>query len=388
MGNPIWQAVRTAPGENKWIVTLCPFGCSASTDFFINQTGTGTVIDKLDIKRQASNIHITVDIGGSSRPDRINLIETNNSSTTGRVSVFANIHDFLGQVDNVNLLIANLGRSGVGGDVAGPVTCLTHSAFSAGDVSDIQITSQGGNLTGNVIIKPYVPASGVILQGPIHVLDFRFGTIGTVAAPVEIRADRVIEDIYGKEIHARIMGTETPVHPGQDPLLTDSFVTGVGYLETNPNFNGSGLFTGEIRAEKLGKPGSNGTVPVLKFRGAMRGHIWLQRLDLLAGTQQGGLAEIRADWDTNEALRGYLGTISLGTLFPLNPGQPPSTLWSGDISLVPDPGTGPHDRRSRTRLSSTRATGTDTHRRVPPRPSVVARSASRRTRCTATTASR
>jgi hypothetical protein len=111
------------------------------------------------------------------------------------------------------------------------------------------------------------------------------------------------------------MGTETPVNPGQDPLLTDSFVTGVGYLETNPNFNGSGLFTGEIRAEKLGKPGSNGTVPVLKFRGAMRGHIWLQQL---APNFQAG-AEIRMPWSGTPDASGLEGTMTVSTITPGRP---------------------------------------------------------------------
>lgn len=342
---PKWTADETAPGSNVWIVHLCPDPpsgpnpCTQTITFTINATGTGTVIDELHINRRAASVSVFADVGLSNRIDAINLIETSASVSDGLVGVVANINDTLGQVENINDLRVDLGRpvggTFVGGDVIGPITCIKKTS-GIGSGSSIRITSQGGNLRGNVTNKT---AAGDI--GSIHLLDFNNGVIQRDdGGLVEIRADRQIEGVYGKEIHARILGTEAD---GED-----SFVEGLGQVETG-RLGGSGLFKGEIRAEAMGKQGGeNETDPVLIFRrntsaGGMRGNIWLQRLSLLPGTQTDVPEEVRMEWDTLESLRGHLGTFSLGTIFPLNPGQPPSTVWSGKFAVVPDPALPPHD---------------------------------------------
>jgi hypothetical protein len=333
-GPQLWSRDETAPGSNVWLVTLNPHPTETTTTYQIDDSGSsGAVIANLLINRPNSTGRIVVNIGTTSvaaRPAEVTLIRTSDTFSNGLVLVIANIHDTLGEVRFVNDLNATLGRptlgGDVGGDVVGPITCL----YQEGGEISIQSLGDGGDLTGDVIMRSNTDAG--FASGTITLLDFRYGVIGAENAKVNIRADQFIERVRGEEIHANITGTNAVPDDGDpmtDPFgLFDSFVEGIGLVETARKGTGSGLFTGEIRAVKFGRPGSSSNDdPKLLFRGQMKGRIWLQRVDENLGDN---LAEIRMKWNADESLRGLKGTISMRV--PAQTGTV-ADVWDGPVSL-------------------------------------------------------
>lgn len=334
---PLWSAYQDPPNSNIWYVTLDPHPTETSTTFQINDTASsGAVIADLLINRPAADRTVFVNIGTdlhATRPSGVTLIRASDTFESGRVEVLAIIKDSLGEVRFVNRLWVTLGRLAmgnefVGGDVRGSITCLAHSDA---DLIRIESLGDGGDLTGDVIMKSNIAVDDAI--GTIALLDFRYGVIGAENAKVNIRADYYIEGVRGEEIHANITGTDAVPDDG-DPMTDpfgyfDSFVEGIGLVETARKGVGTGVFTGEIRAVKFNRPGSGGEEPPqLVFRGDMRGHIWLQGVAL--NFPSASNHEIRMKWNADESLRGLKGTISMRV--PTQTGTV-ADVWDGPVGL-------------------------------------------------------
>ncbi|MBL8746105.1 MAG: hypothetical protein JNK58_07090 [Phycisphaerae bacterium] len=227
------------------------------------------------------------------------------------------------------------------GNVVGPITCKMHPNGDPTNIggnyeSDILLTSTaGGSLVGNVVMQPYVGSPN--WRGVISNLDFTNGYIGRSRIndpiiPVQILADGVVASISAREIHAQIMGTNT------DPSVRDldSFIYNMGRIETNRGTvanPASGIFSGEIRAELLGKDfgefPQTDTVDVQGiFRGDIQGRIWLQEL-------QAGKEIAMAGLDASGSSDGpdLLGGVVVSAL---DPGRSASTVWGGRVEIGPD----------------------------------------------------
>lgn len=250
-------------------------------------------------------------------------------SGQGHVEVKAYSATTLGSVSGINNLISE-----IDGDVIGPVTTQTHpGAQPEGDLSDpypsrISIFSSSGTLRENVTALPYTGSNH--RGGIIEKLDFAGGQIGiSEASPVEIKADEFIQEVRGKEIHARITGTNT----SPSDLRFDSYVNYIGEVTTFTAAGGSGRFTGEIRGATLGKdladlPFAN--FVNLEFRGNMEGRIWLQSIQPGSGFDHTIYMSAAAP-----AGPDLIGRISLGVINP-PPADNPSVVWGSLIKIFPD----------------------------------------------------
>ncbi|MBL8747109.1 MAG: hypothetical protein JNK58_12235 [Phycisphaerae bacterium] len=292
------------------------------------------IIDSLTITRPGNDDRsVEVILGTNSSSGRlrgVDVIAADPWGTSGRhgyVSVIGYLDgtagvSALGAVSGVNLL--NITTQS--GDVGGPVTCTMHpSAEPEEDVdthpSSIRLRSvTGGNLTGNVTMESSPGETPVL--GDIAQVDFSGGFIGRASAndpivPVEIRADRSICDVVGKQVHAFIGGTNSE---SSDEDF-DSFVEYIGRLRTESS-NNTGLFTGEIRANHMAVDPVLLTNPEMTFEGEMQGRIWLQ--DFESGGSSQGIS-IPANKLT--------GTIALSAVTSGSG----NIAWSGPVKVLAGP---------------------------------------------------
>ncbi len=306
-------------GSNHWEITIYkdhPTAHQWTITYEQTADPDPAVIRKLTVVRPApSQVEIKVVLGSDSIPSRrleqVDWVQVDESGQgVGAVDIRAYLLGDLKRVDGPNFLLARLAT----GDVTGPITCIERAK------GNINLASQSGNLTGNVVMLPGYHL-GVALEGSIERLDFTNGIIGTPTgdpnspyAPVEIQADYAIERVYAKQIHAHIKGTSSADPP------TDSFFTVVGDIHAFGTVAPDGLFKGEIRADLLGIDGNVGS-DSLRFERRMEGHIWLQRTD-----------ESFLGVELLNAAPGLAGTISFSTLFP---GSGPG-VWTGDVVIGPE----------------------------------------------------
>ncbi len=235
----------------------------------------------------------------------------------GTVRVFAGLEASFGKCENVNDLDVQ-----AGGDIGGPlqpIFCVMHpSAPAIPDPTDehsssVRLESFGGSLLGDVTMEPSPGVAPV--RGVIEWLKFASGTIGSSSsAPVAISADGVIAAVIAGECHANFRGTSTG--PGMD-----SFVHLVTGMEIGYASGGSGEFTGEIRAERIGY---SDQYDVAKFglplylAGPVHANIWVQEVPhpfIQVAIHQGQMFGI-----------GAVGVLD----YTVGPG-----VWTGPFALMP-----------------------------------------------------
>jgi hypothetical protein len=284
------------PGQpNHWIITLQanpnPFPCAnlCPTSFLIERDPDApdapnevVIIDSITITRPAVFYHsISVVLGSDAATGRLRGVENISvnpwaaSSGEGYVTVTGYLDgasgvSALGAITGVNRLAITTQA----GDVGGPITCSMHPGAEPSNAADahastIELQSvAGGSLTGNVTMEPSPGTTPV--PGDIMRLEFQAGTVGTAQNPIEIRSDRSICNVVGSQIHAFLGGTDTG--------NSDSFVEYIGRVHTESS-NNTGVFTGEIRAERMAFGPFPYTNPEMTFQGEMSGHIWLQEFE-------------------------------------------------------------------------------------------------------------
>jgi hypothetical protein len=348
---------RTPDGTNTWKITLeddtgSP-GQSTRTIFTITRgSPTETVIiSELKIVRPGLvSRSIIVRLGGPGDTERLESVSQivveegttpppNPIDRQGYVWVDNSFLDGeLGVVTGLNRITLNTNT----GNVVGPVTCKMHPDGDPAEPSEsnpfeseIILSSLQGSLTGNVKMEPYVGLPN--RRGVIRLLDFPNGhigrdTINDPIVPVQILADGIVAELYAREIHAQIMGTNT--NPNVRDL--DSFMYNMGRIETNRGTVGnpaSGMFTGEIRAELLGKDFSQfpqtDIIDVDIFvTGDMLGRMWFQTIRMgkqvsMAGLNASGVSD---------------GPDLIGGIFvsARDPGGAPATVWGGRVEVGPD----------------------------------------------------
>ncbi len=318
--SPIYaSAIEVAPGVWE-ILGLEGVTSGGGATYFIEwETSVDPshrpVIQKLTIKRPSDSAKtMTVVLGANNPGNRLEradeiVVDPGVFPQGGSVFVKPNLRSNLGIVSEVTELTAVLDV----GDAVGPITCTSREDRPA----KVDIISTSGSLTGPVACLPATGDFGSML-GEVYRLDFQAGTIGDVQSPtpVPILADGAVQRVYARQIHAKIVGTESVTPP------TDSFVGIVGDIVALGTSGSDGIFKGEIRAVEVGEDPLYDLTGPLRFERVLEGRIWLQRLEFPAFS-------IHMD-NPNPGLKG---TISAAVL---DHSESPSTVLAGSVTIGPN----------------------------------------------------
>ncbi len=266
----------TALGNNRYKVEIWPHATATGTTVILRTSpgDSDDVIAQVIVHPPAEvartiRVRINQIVGTLERVKDVELIQAV-SPFAGSVLVDrVRLSGTLGEVRDVTQLV----NAEVDGDVFGPIRVQSSETAN----SDVQLSSAGGDLLGDVISLSYIPtlqveACEACRGSSITLLNFANGNIGTLSDPVRIAADLLIANISAGELHAVI---ERAMYlDGICPFEEYRLVQSMGNLEVG-GAAGTGEFTGAIWAQQWLR--DNVPFPVQwRFHGPMRAAIFLK----------------------------------------------------------------------------------------------------------------